>query len=102
MGNYGGSQVGVASNDCVSIKAEAPMERAVKRIEEEFKMLNDGLDRLAGRLSPVSSDKPATPTGECGKQPAAHAPLVEFMNMTADKIVSIRGRINYMLERLDI
>ena len=92
----GGQLVGT---DC---KAENPMERAVRKVDEQLKMLNDEVDRLSGRLNVVSSEKPATPSCDGPRKPENFAPLVEYVNLTADKIAGVRGRILTMLERLDI
>lgn len=98
--NYVG--VNSPSSNLGEAKSETPMERAIKRVEKQFKTVNDEIDRLSAKLSCVSSDKPAVPISECSKQPELRAPLVDFVNNTADRIASIQGRIIQILERLDI
>ena len=101
MGYQGGGQLGSA--DCnVAVATQSPMELAIRRVEEQFKMLADELDKLQGKLQGVSSSKPCSPSDVLSKQPTAFAPIVEITNAHADKIANVRDRVKTMRESLDI
>ena len=89
------------SNVCQP-SAISPLEQAIKKYEEQAHHLSNLLDKLDGRLSVVSSAKPATPCGTNEKPCQQFAPIVEVVNKITDGLKSVNSRINGMIERLDI
>ena len=101
MAYQGGGQLG-NTDCCAEVEKRSPMEQAIRRVDEQLKMLGDELDKLHGKLQGISSIRPCSPTVECPKQPQVYAPIIEITNTFADKISCVRDRVKTIREALDI
>ena len=81
---------------------QSPMERAIHKVDEQFKMLEEDLSNLGSKLQGVSSSKPCSPSTDCPKKSESFAPIVEITNVWGDRLQGIRARIRTMVECLDI
>ena len=82
--------------------AISPLEQAVKRYEEQVSRLSDVIDKLDIKLACVSSVKTACPTNVKEQPRPQLAPIIQVVDGMTDKIIIYRGRIEAIIERLDI
>jgi hypothetical protein len=87
--------------DCAVPVREPEVTAAVQRLENQIRITNESLDRLAQRLQPLM--RPSVPqiTGQ-EKQPQISTPFAQFLEDKANALQSANRGFNDLLERLEI
>ncbi len=84
-----------------AVKRASQISEEIKRIDEQFNMIQAQLTRLEDRLTPILVSLISTPTDEA-KKDIELVPLANYLRTKFNELTDISNRIESLCQRIEL
>ena len=93
----------MAAKKLAEPREASPLERVSGVMEKELHVLAEMVDRLAGRLAPLSTERPGPQTkADPDDPPPGASPHVVWLHSQANSVRAVRAILRELSDRLEV